>query len=258
VRRLVLTALMCLVLGALGGLLVATVATPEPARPRFAPPREPAFDFRLRDQDGRPTTLASARGKVIAMTFVYSSCRDLCPAEGNVVADALHRVGGDGAVANAISVDPISDTPARVREWLRRRGLEPGTSHYLIGTRAQLRPVWRAYGIVPLVASPAEAVAAMKGSSAFWAANPYRPGSPARPYQTPPPRDAPAQAQEPYPDTGDLQYRGRVRHSAGWDFEHSAYVLLIDKHGVQRVGIPFEQLDAASLAADIRALQAER
>jgi hypothetical protein len=49
-----------------------------------------------------------------------------------------------------------------------------------------------------------------------------------------------------------------VRHSAGWDFEHSAYVLLIDKHGVQRVGIPFEQLDAASLAADIRALQAER
>ncbi len=257
-RRLVLTVLMCLVLGALGGLLVATVAKPQPARARFEPPREPAFDFRLRDQDGRVTTLADARGKVVAMTFVYSSCRDLCPAEGNTIADALRRVGGDGAEAYAISVDPIGDTPARVREWLQRRDLDARTSHYLIGTRAQLRPVWRAYGIVPLVASPAEATAAMKGSSAFWAANPYRPDSPKRPYAVPPARPAPPQAEQDYPDTGDLTYRGRVRHAAGWDFEHSAYVLLIDKHGVQRVGIPFEQLDAASLAADIRALQAER
>ncbi len=113
-------------------------------------------------------------------------------------------------------------------------------------------------GIVPLVASAAEAKAAMEGSSAFWKQNPYRPGTPQRPYQTPPPRAAPTQAQEDYPDTGDLQYRGRVRHAAGWDFEHSAYVLLIDKHGVQRLGIPFEELDAESLAGDIRVLRSER
>jgi cytochrome oxidase Cu insertion factor (SCO1/SenC/PrrC family) len=49
-----------------------------------------------------------------------------------------------------------------------------------------------------------------------------------------------------------------VRHVAGWNFEHSAYVLLIDKHGEQRVGIPFEELDATSLANDIRALRSER
>ena len=33
--------------------------------------------------------------------------------------------------------------------------------------------------------------------------------------------------------------------------------MLIDKHGRQRVGIPFEQLDLAGLAADIEALQRE-
>jgi protein SCO1/2 len=44
---------------------------------------------------------------------------------------------------------------------------------------------------------------------------------------------------------------------AGLDFEHSAYVMLIDKHGNQRVGLPFEQLTAANLAHDIRVLRGE-
>jgi protein SCO1/2 len=257
VRRLALMALMCLLLGGLGGLLVATVQRPEPTRARFVPPREAAFDFRLRDQNGRWTSLADARGKVVALTFIYSSCRDLCPAEGNDIADAMRRVGGDGVEAYVVSVDPISDTQARVRQWLERRNLDARRAHYLIGSRAQLRPVWRAYGIVPLVASPAEAEAAMKGSEAFWAANPYRPGTPPRPYETPPPRAPPAAAQEGFPDTADQEYRGRVRHVAGWDFEHSAYVLLIDKHGEQRVGIPFEQLSPSLLAKDIRVLLEE-
>ena len=42
---------------------------------------------------------------------------------------------------------------------------------------------------------------------------------------------------------------------AGQDFEHSAYVLLIDPQGEQRVGFPFEQLDPALLARDIRLLR---
>ena len=35
-------------------------------------------------------------------------------------------------------------------------------------------------------------------------------------------------------------------------------MLLIDKRGVQRLGIPFEELDAESLAGDIRVLRTER
>jgi hypothetical protein len=34
-------------------------------------------------------------------------------------------------------------------------------------------------------------------------------------------------------------------------------VLVIDKHGLQRVGIPFEQLTADRLAEDIRLLSTE-
>jgi cytochrome oxidase Cu insertion factor (SCO1/SenC/PrrC family) len=233
------------------------VKSPEPARARFIPPRETAFDFRLKDQDGHVTSLQQARGDVVVMTFIYSSCRDLCPAEGNIVSDAVRKVG-QGVQTYVVSVDPIGDTPPRVKEWLMRRDLDETDAHFLIGSREQLRPVWQAYGIVPLVASAKEAEAAMQGSAAFWQQNPYNPNAPKRPYETPPARDAPGQAEQAYPDTGDLEYRGRVRHVAGWNFEHSAYVLLIDKHGVQRVGIPFEELDATSLANDIRVLRNER
>ena len=82
-RRFLLAAALCLILGGLGGLLALAVEpSPAPARYRFVPPREAAFDFKLRDQDGADS-IASARGKVLAVTFLYSTCHDLCPAEAN-------------------------------------------------------------------------------------------------------------------------------------------------------------------------------
>ena len=56
---------------------------------------------------------------------------------------------------------------------------------------------------------------------------------------------------------GDGLFRGHARHAGGLDFEHTAYALLIDRHGRQRVGFPFEQITSAQLLADIQALKAE-
>jgi cytochrome oxidase Cu insertion factor (SCO1/SenC/PrrC family) len=249
---------MCLVLGALGGVLTATATRTEPVQARFVPPREVAFDFVLPNQDGQPTRLADARGKVIAMTFIYTSCRDLCPAEGADISTAIRTIGGDGVVAYIVSVDPVGDTPRRAGEWLQRRGLD-GHGQYLIGSREQLRPVWAHYGIAPINASRQEAEMAAMGADQFRAANPPPAGTPFPfQYERPPePAEPPPGADDPYPDPADLAYRGQARHIAGWDFEHSAYVLLIDKRGVQRVGIPFESLDSNALARDMRLLLAE-
>jgi cytochrome oxidase Cu insertion factor (SCO1/SenC/PrrC family) len=248
---------MCLVLGGLAGLFAATFSNPAPLPTRFTPARVAAFDFHLHDQDGRPASLADARGKVALLTFVYTSCRDVCPAAGATIADALEHVGADKAVAYALSVDPVGDDPARAQDWLLRRGFTPRDGRYILGTRTQLRPVWLHYGIAPIGATPAEARAAALGADKFRAAYPPTPPPPVS-YHFPPARKPPAAAQQAYPDTNDLAYRGPARHIAGTYWEHSAYVLLIDKHGVQRVGIPFEQVTAAGLARDVRALAAER
>jgi protein SCO1 len=255
-RRLALIAAMCLILGAGLGLATASLnSETEPAAVpvRFIPPREQPFDFSLRDQDGRRVSLADARGKVVVLTFLYTACWDLCPAQAAEIAAAVGRVG-DGVVVYGVSVDPVGDTREHVREWIAEHGLTHAPVRYLIGSRRKLAAVWRAYGIVPLANTEAyaqyEAFEAAQGEE-------EEDEEEHRPY-SPPRRAAPDAAREPYPDAGDFRYRGRPRHAAGDAFEHSAYVLLIDKHGEQRVGFPFEQLRPDLLEQDIRLLRDER
>jgi protein SCO1/2 len=249
VRPFLLAIVLCAVLGGLGGLLAAELESPRAETARFIPPLEPARDFRLRDQDGRWTTLADARGQVVILTFLYSSCRDLCPAQAGEIVQAVGQIG-DGVMVYGVSVDPVGDTQQRARRWLERFGLYGGPVRFLVGNREELAPVWRGYGIVPIGATHEEAAAAAETADRLRAAGsgPYR-----HPWRGPP-----SVARDPYPRVDDFVYRGRTRHVAGWDFEHSAYVMLIDKHGRQRVGLPFEQLEAAELAEDVRLLQRER
>ena len=235
---------VCLVLGGLGGVGTALVTKPEAqARPvRFTVPRQPAPTFRLRDEDGRWRTPRSARGDVLVVTFIYTHCKDLCPRQAAEIKDAVVRAGG-GVQVNAITVDPDRDDPEAAHAWLKRMGVEKAPVHILLGTRDQLEPVWRRWGIVPIALRPGEEEAGEYGEYAEHGPAALRP--------------APEAAHDPYPDTGDGQYRGHPRHAAGADYEHSAYALLIDKHGRQRVGYPYEQISSDLLLADIEALKAE-
>jgi protein SCO1 len=256
-RRFLVAFALCAIVGGLGGLTVAELQSESEARPRFIPPREEARDFRLRDQEGRVATLADSRGDVVVMTFIYTTCWDLCPAESATMMQAVEEVG-DGVTAYAISVDPVGDTPKRVRDWLTVRNWEDGRLRYLTGTREELAPVWAAYGIVPVNAKPDEAYEAAEATDRFRAqAAAEGLDLASRPYTHPERPAPPAAALEENPDVRDMTYRGRPRHAAGLDFEHSAYVLLIDKRGVQRLGIPFERLDAGALAQDLRVLRDE-
>jgi protein SCO1/2 len=248
-KRFLLAATLCLIFGALGGLLAAESRSPAPVGPaRFTPPREAAFDFKLHDQHGRLTSLRNARGKVVVLTFLYTACQDLCPAQAAEIVDAVTRVGAQGVVVYGVSVDPVGDTRDHVEEWLDKHHLQHAPVEYLTGTRAQLERVWRAYGIVPIGATPEEAAEYAEDAEYLQS------GGRTKPYHHPV-RPAPPAAKQEFPDTNDLTYRGRPRHAAGTAYEHSAYVLLIDPEGEQRVGFPFEQPDPARLAQDIRLLR---
>lgn len=257
VRKFLLAFALCCVLGGLGGLTMAELGSEPEARPRFVPPRERALEFKLHDERGRPAKVTGKRGDVVVLTFLYSTCWDLCPAQAAEIFKAAELAGGDVTV-NIISVDPVGDTPERVRTWLKVRKLGKLRVHFLIGSREELAPVWAAYGIVPVNASPSEAYKAAESSDRFraqaakegvdLAARPYT-----KPEQGPPPREA----LKPSPDATELRYAGRTRHAAGEEYEHSAYVMLIDRRGVQRLGIPFERLEPAALAQDLRVLLAE-
>jgi cytochrome oxidase Cu insertion factor (SCO1/SenC/PrrC family) len=156
-RHFLVALAMCLVLGGLGGVLAGEVQKDPEARPRFIPPREEARDFRLRDEDGKWRTLEDAHGDVVVLTWLYSGCWDLCPAQAADIVQAVTKVGVDGVTVYGVSVDPIGDTPTRVRAWLDMRGLLEAPVHFLTGSRRELSRVWRAYGIVPINATSTNA-----------------------------------------------------------------------------------------------------
>jgi protein SCO1 len=106
-----------------------------------------APDFELRDQDGEPVSMRALRGRPVLVTFLYTNCEDACPAQAHVVRGALDELGHD-LPALAIAVDPPRDTPERARAFLsEQRAL--GRLDFVLGTRAQLRPLWKGFAIRP-------------------------------------------------------------------------------------------------------------
>ena len=108
----------------------------------------PAPDFSLTDQFGKPVSLSQFRSKPVVLTFLYTHCPDVCP----LIAEQLHSVMLDlGQEAQhvgvlAISVEPTRDTIAAALAFSQAHHMTTYWQ-FLVGTQAQLSPVWTAYAI---------------------------------------------------------------------------------------------------------------
>jgi cytochrome oxidase Cu insertion factor (SCO1/SenC/PrrC family) len=125
---------------------------PGPYRGSEPPGQLAAADFRLRSYRGSVVSLRHQRGKVVLLSFVDTKCTEKCPIVTSVMAQAyrLLRPNERRQVAPLlITVEPHADTPAHVRRFLARR--HALALDYLIGTVRQVRPVWKAYGILAAV-----------------------------------------------------------------------------------------------------------
>jgi protein SCO1 len=126
---------------------VARSASAERFAGSLMPPGVRAPDFRLRDQDGKPISLASLRGRPVIVTFLYTTCTETCPAQAQQIKLALDRVGHP-VPAIAVSVEPNVDTPASAQRFLHKQGMV-GRLDFALGSRAQLEPVWKGFAIQP-------------------------------------------------------------------------------------------------------------
>ena len=102
----------------------------------------------LRDQTGARFSLASLRGRTVAMVFFDSHCKQECPLAGRALAASERLLPrAQRPVLVVVSVNPL-DTPASTRAAARTWGLAGVAPwHWLRGTQAQLAPVWKAYDI---------------------------------------------------------------------------------------------------------------
>ena len=147
---LALTTLVLCAAGAVFGVWLANAGEdPVPAgwQGALRPPGTKLPDFTLTNQDGEPVTAASLRGRPLVVAFIYSHCQDICPAQVQSIRGALDDLGHDVPVIG-VSVDPANDTGASAKTFLLKQAMR-GRMDFLLGTRAQLEPVWKAFGIAP-------------------------------------------------------------------------------------------------------------
>jgi cytochrome oxidase Cu insertion factor (SCO1/SenC/PrrC family) len=107
-----------------------------------------APDFSLTDQFGQPVSLSSFRGKVVILAFTDSECTTVCPLTTQSMLAAKDLLGNAGDQVQLLGVDanPQATAVSDVLSYSQAHGM---VNHweFLTGSRSQLEPVWKAYGI---------------------------------------------------------------------------------------------------------------
>ena len=110
----------------------------------------PAPPFTLISQDGQPVALADLRGKVVAVTFIYTGCPDICPLLTQKMVDVQDELGtvfGSKIAFVSISLDPEHDTPEVLKDYAQFWGAKPEGWSFLTGSPEAVRDVTRHYGV---------------------------------------------------------------------------------------------------------------
>jgi protein SCO1/2 len=126
--------------------------TQTPAVSTLVPVGGEVPDFTLTNQDGAAISLSSLRGKVVAVTFIYTRCPlpDYCPRMiTNLQAIERRfpeRVGKDLALA-AVTFDPQYDTPQRMKEYAQFFKADKPGWQFLTGSLEDVTRVAANFGV---------------------------------------------------------------------------------------------------------------
>lgn len=111
----------------------------------------PAPAFSLTTQDSTRLSLEQLQGKVVVVTFIYTSCAATCPLLTAKMAGLQTRLGtdvGSKVFFVAITVDPEQDTPVILKRYAETHGVDLAGWAFLTGTPSEIREVARQYGVV--------------------------------------------------------------------------------------------------------------
>ncbi|MBE0625321.1 MAG: SCO family protein [Burkholderiales bacterium] len=98
-------------------------------------------DTVLTDQNGKSLRLRTEAmaDRLVVINFVYTSCSTVCPVQSALFADLQQRLGeraGSEVALISVTVDPLRDTPARLKEFAAGYGAGPGWSLYTGSSQA--------------------------------------------------------------------------------------------------------------------------
>jgi len=96
-------------------------------------------NFSLIDSAGRRVTREDVRGKILAVSFLFTSCSLTCPEVSKRMAEIQSLTATDDDVRLlSLTVDPRTDTPPVLAKWGARFGADTNRWRLLTGDKAQL------------------------------------------------------------------------------------------------------------------------
>ena len=116
-------------------------------------------DFTLTDQDGKRFQLAGARGKLVLVTFIFTTCPDICPLLTGKFAAIQRELAAkqrDDYLLLSITTDPQTDTSDVLKTYAERYKPDFRRWLFLTGSREELAKVWKEFGITVESAGPGQ------------------------------------------------------------------------------------------------------
>jgi len=106
-------------------------------------------DVTLVNQDGKKVKLLSLinSGKPVMLDFIYGTCTTICPVLSAGFTNLQNKLGQDAqqkVQLISITIDPEYDTPAVMKDYLKRFRAKPGWD-FLTGSREDIDRVMRAF-----------------------------------------------------------------------------------------------------------------
>jgi protein SCO1 len=107
-------------------------------------------DVEVLDQDGNVRHFYSdlIKGKIVAVNFIFTNCTTICPPLGATFARVQRELGdkvGKDVYFISVSVDPLTDTPERLKAWGAKFNAGPGWT-FVTGNKEQIDRLLRALG----------------------------------------------------------------------------------------------------------------
>ncbi len=96
----------------------------------------------LTDENARPFSSSSLKGKIYVADFFFTRCESICPkmsSELTRLQDVF--VDNEDIQIVSFSVDPSNDTPEKLKQYAKEYDAVAGKWHFMTGTREQIYPL---------------------------------------------------------------------------------------------------------------------
>jgi len=130
--------------------LIENASSAHPPSADVLHPGDPVPDFRLTDQNHAAVSLSQFRGKIVALTFVYTRCPlpDYCVRLANnfgVLQRRFQNLMGRDLVLLTVVIDPVHDQPAELASYARTWKADAHSWHFLTGPVADIQRICRGF-----------------------------------------------------------------------------------------------------------------